>query len=469
MPVVDVPFPKSSAPGQKPGEGAGVLVNAYCEEDVAGPLWRPVAGLTLFVSTGAAGTFRGAIDFNGVVYAVYGDTCYTITTGATVTALSGTVAGEGPVTFARNNAASPDLVLTASVGTYSVSSSAVSAFADGDLETPNSVASLSGYLLWTTAGGKVFASGLNAVTVDPLSVVLTQANPDGLLRGTVSGSLFYAWGQTSCEVYQDAGTTPFPLARAHVIPVGLRGPWAIAGFGSGWDKDTYFVASDGSVRRLSGYETAVVSSLDIERDIRAVVDVNSLVASVYVEGGAPMWCLSCPAWTWELNTKTGYWHKRKSFGLVRWKCGQTLYFNNRWYAFDKDNSNIYVIEDPAFTENGSAITVTLESGPTKQFPSRMRGVSLFLDWTTGTGSPSGSDDETSPKVSISWSVDGGASWSTPIDTVSIGSAGQTARQVRVNRFGVCSHHGFRFRLETSSPVHRSFRGGRADVAPLRAA
>lgn len=469
MAPVDIPFPKTSAPGSKPGEGAGYTINAYCEQDVPGLVWRPVAGLTLFTAIETEGAFRGAFDFNGVMYAVWGDTCYTVTTGATVTALSGTVAGEGPVTFARNNAASPDLVLVSSTGSYSVSSSAITAFADADLEAPNSVTSLSGYLLWTTSGGKVFASDLNAVAVDPLSVVLTQANPDGLLRGTVSGSLFYAWGQTSCEVYQDAGTTPFPLARAHVIPVGLRGAWAIAGFGSGWDKETYFVATDGTVRRVSGYETAIASTLDVERDIRAVVDVTSLIASVYVENGAAMWVLSCPAWTWELNTTTGFWHKRKSYGRARWKCSQTLYFNNKWYAFDAYSPNIYVIEAAAFRENGEAITVTLESGPMKQFPVRMLGQAAFFDWTTGTGSPSGSDDEVNPKVSIYWSGDGGATWSNPIDALSLGSAGQYDRQVRVNRLGIASHHGYRFRIETSSPVYRTFRGGRVEVQPLRSA
>jgi hypothetical protein len=41
---VDIPFPKSSMPGQKPGEGQGSLTNCYCEEDGGVPTWRASPG-----------------------------------------------------------------------------------------------------------------------------------------------------------------------------------------------------------------------------------------------------------------------------------------------------------------------------------------------------------------------------------------------------------------------------------------
>jgi hypothetical protein len=85
-------------------------------------------------------------------------------------------------------------------------------------------AMLDGFLLFTIADGRVFASDLNDVNVNALSFTTCQADPDGLLRGIVSGPLFYAMGQNSIEAYVDAGTSPFPLSRQALFPSGLPEP-----------------------------------------------------------------------------------------------------------------------------------------------------------------------------------------------------------------------------------------------------
>ncbi len=59
------------------------------------------------------------------------------------------------------------------------------------------------------------------------------SSPDGLIRGIAKGSQFIALGAQSIEFYANAGTAPFPLARADVVDIGLFAPFAEAGFEPG--------------------------------------------------------------------------------------------------------------------------------------------------------------------------------------------------------------------------------------------
>lgn len=467
MAAVDIPFPKSSLPGQQPGEGQGSLLNAFCEMDAGVPTWRAVPGLVSFVDT-TLSTPRGFINVGDLVYGAYEDDVITVTENGVITALTGTLSGENPVTWARNNAATPDLVVVTENGAFSVTSSAVSSFLDSDLPQPNSVASLAGFLLFTTRSGAIWSTGLNAITVDPLAFTPAQSNPDGLLRGWTKGRQFYAGGDNSIEVYDNIGATPFPLQLSTVIPVGLINQWAVAGFEDGWDRETVFVAGDGTVRKLDGYTPTVVSTKDVERAIASVVDKRTIRACVYVVGGHPIFSLSSLTWTWEFNLATGFWHERQSYGLDRWRGSQTFKLVGEWYAGDTESGKILRLTESEYDEDGGQITMVLESGPIKQFPARTFVQSAFFDWTTGQGNPLGSDDEVNPTVSVQWSMDGGATWSNSVNVRSLGGQGQFTNQIRVNRIGISTHHGVRFRLTTSSPVYRTLRGGRAE-AQIRSA
>lgn len=458
----DIPFPASSMPGQEPGEGQGRLLNAFCEVDGGVKTWRPVPGSTEFVDLTTA-TPRGMIVADNFLYCAQDGVVKRVSTNGVITTLTGTLSGTLPVTWAQNNKTpTRDVVVVSENGCFSVSTTAVSSFADSDLPQPNSVCALDGYFVWTIGDGRIFASDLNDVTVDALSFTTAESSPDGLLRGTVSGGQFFAWGNTSCEVYQNVGTSPFPLARVTVIPVGLIGTWAIAGSLQGWDTDQVFVAADGTVRRLRGYTPARVSTKDVERAIQSVTDKETIKATVYVADGHPIWSLSSPTWTWEYNLETGFWHERQTSNS-RWLGDQSAYFNSKWVVGKNGGSKLLYIDPAEYEDDGSAISMTIESGPVKDFPSRVYVASAMFDWTTGAAPISGTEDETNPTVSVSWSRDGGGVWSNQVSARSLGAQGELSQSVRVNRIGISTHHGMRFRLQTSSPVYKTLRGGRCEA------
>lgn len=465
MPLVDIPFAKSSMPGQRPGEGLGRNINALCEMDGGSMMIRPVAGLAVAADTGQS-VPRGFLDVGGVLYAAYEDTVVTVAPTGTVTELTGLLQGTDLVFWARNNKApTPDILLVSEQGIFTVAGGALTPFVDGDLPAPTDVTVLDGFFLVTIGDGRVFASELNDTEFNALSFATCQSSPDGLLRGTVSGQLWYGWGSATTEVWQNVGSTPFPLSRVSVIPVGLMSRNAVAGYESGWDRGQIFVAADATVRRLEGYSPVVVSTKDVERAIQTA-DKATLEAFVYMAGGHPIWSLSSDRWTWELNVATGFWHERRSLFDTRWRARASCRWGSDWIVGDRGSGQVLRVTEDAFTEAGQVIPMIVESGPTKEFPSRLQVSAAYFDWTVGQGQVRNFGDAAHPTVLVSWSDDGGGSWSKPLER-SLGGEGQFAQQVRVNVLGKTSHHGRRWRLLSSSPVYRTLRGGRMQAEARR--
>jgi hypothetical protein len=466
---IDINFPQSSMPGRKPGEGQGRLVNCFCEIDGKIPTWRTVPGLKLFTDIGVTNP-RGMIVKGTLLYVAVLNQLVSISQFGSISPLSGSLDGDTPVTMAINNrqTPSPDMIVVTDIDTYVVSGTAVSPLGAAALPQVNSVSSFDGYFMFTSPDGRLFASDLNNTTVDPLSFTTCQADPDGLLRGISYGSVFYAMGPNSIEAYTDAGTSPFPLTRAGVIQVGLLGRWAVAGFGSGWNNNPFFVASDSTVRRIDGYTATTVSTKDVERDIKSIANKDTIIMGQHVIGGHSVVTITSPNWTWEYNATTGFWHERKSFSMNRWRAEFPVLFNNKWLIGDSLTSALFEITEDAQDEFGDPLEFWIESAPIKQFPEGIQAYTGFFDWTVGVGQESATNhDIDDPTVSVFVSKDGGGNWKEVAER-SLGQQGVYGRAVRVNRMaGGTTQHGLRVRCVVSSPVYRTFRGARmsGDVRP----
>jgi len=463
--MVAIPFPTSSRPGERPALGQGRLVNAFATKEGKAIRWKRVPGLKVFaepsqavasVFTGPRGLFWSG---NDLVVAVK-DRIARLNSSGTITMLNGTFAGDTPVTIARNNNATPDIVAVASASVVTIGASSISPYGDGDVGVPNSVSSLDGYLIFTYGDGTIRATGLNTISVDGLSSTKAESNPDGLLRGLVSAQLFYAMGQASIEVYQDVGKSPFPLERVAVIPVGLMAPFAVAGGQQeGWDTQPIFVARDGTVRRLSGYQEEIVSTPDVVRDILAVTEKSTLVASVYVVGETAIWSLSSPSWTWELNVSTGEWHQRRSYGLNRWRAAFSANAFDKWIVGDTQSGTLFEVSAAAQMEGADPLIFEVESESVKSFPARIQCRRADFDFVVGYGEEEGRDPiELNPQVEISWSDDGGVTWGTPVHRP-LGREGRFGQLVSVLNTGQAGAQGRKWRLRVSDPVDCTLMGG----------
>jgi hypothetical protein len=476
MTAVPIPFPLSSSPGANPQESAGRLINAYAEplgKDIeakkgwAPPpaVWRKSPGLSLFGASGQTG-FRGALLVGSAVYAAWSGKASTFTSLGVETLLTGTLNGTEKVFWARNNKSpTPDVVCVApGTGAFSVTSAAVSSFADPDIGTPNSVGFMDGFFIFTYGDGTLQASGLNDVTIATTDKTKEQAKTGGLTRGIPFNGQFIALGPNFGAVYANtAQPTGFPFTRSYVLQRGLLGPYALAGHEDGFGSALIWVADDNSVVRHNGTPIPdKISPPDLDRAIAKVSDKTTLEASVYISQGHPKWVISCPTFTWEFDLGSQKWNERASYLQTRWRAISGFNAFGKWIVGDTQGGRLLYINELAFDEFGSPLVFQIESGPVQHFPNRTKVARADFNFATGVGIATGLDPiATDPSVGISWSNDGGITWSNEF-TRKLGRQAEASRATML-RSGTTGVQGRRWRLKISDPVYGSLLGATQDT------
>lgn len=464
--MVAVPIPVSSAPGAKPQEGGGRLINCYAEKTEPGArapvVWRRTPGLLQRLYITGHSHFRGGIVVSSTFIIVLNERAYT-TTSAWSATNQGALAGTLPVTIAKNNAATPNIVAVTENGAFNLfTGSAPTSFADADLPVPNSVSELNGYLIFTIGDGRIFATNLNSVSVSASSFTTEQGVI--LRRGVSFRGLFFAFGDKLCGVYRDAGTSPFPLARDLTIPRGIAGTHAIAGWEPGWANELIWVGEDGVVYRMSGYLPEPISSPDVNRAIATCADPALLEASVYMSEGNAFWVLTSPGeWTWVYNQTTKNWHEKQSYNRDDWRGRGGIRAFDQWVCGDMTTGKIFKVDAEYFKEATDPLILELQSGIVANFPAELGAPRVDFDMTSAVGSASGETTiETDPTALISWSDDGGYSFGNPVSRA-IGPEGEANTSVSVLRCGVSKARGKRFKVRVSDPVHVGIMGAQMAV------
>ncbi len=425
-------------------------------------------GLVNFGTTARSGC-RGFLEVSGTLYVAFGSQLEKFSSSGGASTNVGALNGTKKGFFARNNAATPDKVFVDPDGNiYTFTPSATTSGFDSDLPAPNSVTSLDGYLVFTIGDGRCFATDLNAVTVNALSFGKAEAKPDGLVRGVTWGSKLLLCGNQSIEVWTDQALSPFPFGRSEVIPRGLAGPYAITGFQDGFSKGVFWVGDDNAVYRLDGYTPTKISSPDLDGLIESVSDKTQLEMCSYISRGHAFIELSSATWTWVFNANNEKWHERKKYLGERSRISNTYYAFSKWLCGDTETGNVQQIINTAQDEVSDPLVCEVWSSPVQKFPARVRVATAWFDFSVGVGNAEGLDPiATDPKVEISWSDDGGETWSTPrIRKLGRQSVGLT--RIRVNQCGVSGSQGRIWKVAMSDPVHFGLIGGEMS-AELRAA
>ncbi len=469
--MVSIPFPLTSAPGQRPHESAGRLINAYAEPLAAGAraanAWRRAPGLRAFASTAQSGN-RGQIVVGNTLYAAWSGSVHRFDSSGTDTSV-GALAGAKKVFWACNNKApTPDLVVVdPDNGAFVVTSGSVAAYPDPDLPAVNSVCFLDGYFFFTTGDGRCFASALNDTAINALDFVSTQAKRDGLLRAVPFNDL-YLCGQNSIEVFHDtAEPTGFPFSRIQVIQRGILGPNCITGFEDGFGKGIVLLGDDGCVYALNGYNPVKISTPDVDRSVAAFKaaggDVTTIEMFPYVAEGHSCIVLRCAGFTWVFDLDSQHWHERMSYGATTWRATGAINAFGKWIAGDADSGQLVEITKAIGNELGNPLPFIVESGPVTPFPAAVAVPSATFDLARGVGIATGADpSQTTPSVEIQWSDDGGVSWSKPL-VRTLGAQSVTDRRpVRVSKTGMTTNEGRRWRLSVTDDVDVILTG--ADMA-----
>jgi hypothetical protein len=425
-------------------------------------LHRRVPGLIKVADSGFIHT-RGFLDTGAEVIWVQ-DNRVNVFDSTLVPIDRGLLAGTDYVTMAKNNKTVPDVVAVTSNGCFNIfTGSSPTPFADLDLPAnPTSVCDMDGYFVWSFANGTIYASDLNAVTVNALSFTTEQGS--SIRRMIRFAGRLYSFGDKWCGVYTDVGTLPFPFQWQVQIPRGIVGTHAVAGWEVGWSNQLIWVGDDFVVYQLNGYTPTPISTPDVSRAIQTCVSEGKrdvIVASVYMYGNNAFWVLTCPGdWTWEYNLTTGSWNERQSYNQTCWKGIKTIRAYDKWLVGDQFTGQLYQTSETYFLEGTDPLVWQVESGVIHSFP---RGIAISrasFNMTAGVGDFS---IVPNPVVEISWSLDGGYRYGNPV-LRNLGLPGATKSHPYVLQCGLSRGQGVRFRLRLADPCHVGLMGGMLEGA-----
>jgi hypothetical protein len=485
--MVAIPFPTSTAPGQKPPEGAGRLINAYAEQSGKdGVVWHRAPGLTVLGSEGTSGTwiawsfpfeeffvvheqsvgqgiFLGGVVVATNIYARFGTSFYTVDSSGGFTALVGTVAGADKTHWARNNASTPDVIFVCDDGPFIMTTGTKVAYSsvDNDIGSPQCCCFHDGYFMFGYGTGKLQASGVNATSIGVLDFTTAESNPDGITRVWSYKGLLYAAGPSTIEVYgPPVNATGFPLTRqGYNITPGLITPFAVAGFEPEFGNFPIYVGSDNTVRWLRDTTPEKISPPDLDFLIAGVEDKDTIEALCYISRGNAFWQISSDTFTWVYNLNNDTWHERESYGLDRSRMTLSIPAFDRWLTGDTETYTLLEVNPDQLTEVDDPLIATIESAPVKEFPNRIRVARADFDFTVGVGEVTGTSViETDPTVMISWSDDGGRTWSNPRNK-DLGVQADYSHRVSTFLTGLSGPMGRRWRVAVSDPVHFGLIGG----------
>lgn len=463
--MAEIIFPLSSEPSINPGENGGRLINAYAEKAPEGSrskfLYRRAPGLDAAFTAGS-GVPRGALLVGSILYIANGTKVYSVTKAGsvyTVQELSGTLDGTGDVTMAHNmRAPTNQILIQHSAGMAQIASGTVSSFSDSDLPSSLMITYQDGYFFLPTAAGRVSASDLNDDEFNANSFVTAESSPDGMVRCVPHGRDMLFMGVKSTEVWTNQGASPFPYGRVTVIPVGLFGINAVTGHELGFSGPRVFVSNDCIVFKLSGYNLERVSTPHIERLLSAVTDRSTVRMSCFTVAGHHFITMSSPDWSMVLDVSTGFWHERMSYGSTRWRVAFAINAFDEWLALDASSGAVYRINDRNFREATHPLVWEVRSQQMHGFPARTAINRASFDFITGVGIDLGIYPiETNPRVSISWSNDGGRTFGNAL-LRDLGTQGEH-RTIDIWRTGLTGREGRQYKLQISDPIEVSMLGG----------
>jgi hypothetical protein len=351
-------------------------------------------GLSLLTTVGT-GPVRGLWSFEGFMYAVSGNTLYKINSAYVATAL-GTIAGTGQVSMSDNGI---QLFVAANGPSYIYNSNTNVFQQITDIDFPGAltVSYLDGYFVFNEPNSqKIWVTSLlEGTQIDPLDFASAEGSPDGLVAVIVNNREAWLFGTNSIEVWYDAGTPDFPLARIQGASneIGCAATFSVAKL----DNSIFWLGQDargrGIVYRNNGYTGVRASNHSIEWQIQQYGDISNAIAYTYQQDGHSFYVLTFPTVqkTWVYDVSTQSWHERAGWSngeFIRYRPNSQVAYNNEVILGDYESGNLYAYDLDVYADNGQ-IQKWLRSW--RPIPSGQNNLkrtaqhSLQLDCETGVG------------------------------------------------------------------------------------
>lgn len=276
---------------------------------------QSIPGLVSLNST-MSGEGRGCFEINGTGYCVVGNTLYSVNRDG-VSAYLGTLSSSsGQVDIDAN---SNELFIVDGTRGYSLQLGSMVFNVEARVQQiggSKRTAYLDQYAIYAPPGGSQFyVSGLgDAGSIDDLDFASAEARPDHLVSFVVANRQVYFLGAKSAEIWLNAGSSEFPLARYEgmVMSVGCVAPYSARNLNGapvwlGADE-----SGQGSVWTAEGYQPRRISTRAIEEAFKVSTDLSAATAYTQQWRGSYFYCINVPGLdtTFCYDALTRAWHER---------------------------------------------------------------------------------------------------------------------------------------------------------------
>jgi hypothetical protein len=331
-----------------------------------------------------------------------------------------------------------------------------------------------GYFIHTVPNtGRFAISGLNAVTYDALDTATAEGRPDLLVMVVSVNRQLWLFGEATTEVWWNSGDADFPFARheSAFIETGAiaAGTCVRAGSSVAW------VGSDergrGTVWHAQGFQPQRISTHAVELALSQSSRLPEASAFAYQQGGHEFYQLTVPGndvetgGTWVYDFATGQWHERsyrnEATGDEPHRAWVGTVAFGEVVVGDREDGRLYTYELDFYLDDDMPIRRVRQTQHVSQGEKRIRFNSFELQTEPGVGLTLGQGS--APIALLSWSNDGGHTWSNEHEA-SMGEIGEYSARVKWRRLGVGRDRVFR--VATSEPVPVTWLGAEVEAVQL---
>jgi hypothetical protein len=184
---------------------------------------------------------------------------------------------------------------------------------------------------------------------------------------------------------------------------------------------------------------------------------HSIVASSYTieyarDNAEAFYGISGATWTRVYDLKTGAWFDASSKSRGgRYRVGTAAHWGNAPVFGDIDYGRVSRSSREVYDEDGDEMVWTVQQPVINAFPARAILAAVYGNFVSGVGTATGASQDITPKVMLSLSRDGGATWGAERQ-VSLGALGKVHTRAVARRLGLVPAQGTVLRWSISAAV-----------------
>lgn len=449
MAPIGLKFGPGSSPGRHGLDGTAKIINGYAEALTNGKseyAIYPAPGLKPWTRLDQS-SWRGWIEVNGRLLIASGRVLYESDALGNVIEVAG-LPGDGPVQFAKNAIADPDVMMVADGRAYHWKGGTLAALETDILPSLVGVILIRGRFMFAAVDGRCFYTDINSINIDGLSFSNAEGKPDGLVKPWGRRSEAWLLGTETTELWSptEDENDPFSPLGGGALPIGCLCPGSVAEN----NDDIFWIDNKHQVRRATGMQPKEISPPWVVRVIQNEPDKQSIVGTCYSVAGANWYEISGSTFTLRYSLDAGHWVHRQTGDLPRWRGQGSIDFAGKTLIGDYASGDIWELDANCHDDGDTAVVMRLQSPLVHASPGPISIYSLHADIIPSVGGNSTDPEIADPKAMLRMSYDGGKSWTRPL-TARLGKQGEY-RRVIWRQLGTYERGGVTFEIAISSKV-----------------